>query len=67
VRGPAVADPRTASGPNKGNRVIHSATLRADIDVLTDLNPAIFTAIQYARDTQAAGAGFNPLPNRADR
>lgn len=42
VEDPPVADPWSLLGNNEANRVIHSAVLRAGVDVVTDLNPAIF-------------------------
>ena len=42
VQVPPLADPWSLSGDNEQNRVIHSAVLRAGIDVITDLNPEIF-------------------------
>jgi phosphatidylserine/phosphatidylglycerophosphate/cardiolipin synthase-like enzyme len=50
LEAPAVADPWAASGDNEGNRVIHSALLRGGIDVVTDLNPAIFHQKFVVRD-----------------
>jgi phosphatidylserine/phosphatidylglycerophosphate/cardiolipin synthase-like enzyme len=50
VQSPGVADPWTASGDNEDNRVIHDAILRAGIDVVTDLNPAIFHQKFIVRD-----------------
>ncbi|GIH06531.1 hypothetical protein Rhe02_45980 [Rhizocola hellebori] len=37
-----LTDPWAAGGDNEVNREIHSALLRAGVDVITDLNPAIF-------------------------
>ncbi|GIE85292.1 phospholipase D-like domain-containing protein [Actinoplanes regularis] len=45
-----VADPWLAAGENEGNRVIHSALLRAGIDLITDLNPNIFHQKFIVRD-----------------
>jgi phosphatidylserine/phosphatidylglycerophosphate/cardiolipin synthase-like enzyme len=50
VEAPALADPWTAAGGNEGNRIIHDALLRADVDVVTDLNPAIFHQKFIVRD-----------------
>jgi len=50
----APADPWLLSGDNEQNRVIHAALNRAGIDVITDLNPAIFHQKFVVRD--AAGA-----------
>ena len=44
------ADPWTAAGEFEENRVIHAAFLRAGIDVITDLNPAIFHQKFVVRD-----------------
>jgi phosphatidylserine/phosphatidylglycerophosphate/cardiolipin synthase-like enzyme len=43
-------DPWPAGGENETNRSIHSAFLRAGIDVITDLNPAIFHQKFIVRD-----------------
>jgi phosphatidylserine/phosphatidylglycerophosphate/cardiolipin synthase-like enzyme len=43
-------DPWSAGGAGEGNRAIHSALLRAGIDVITDLNPAIFHQKFVVRD-----------------
>ncbi len=45
-----VSDPWSTSGGNERNRVIHAALLRAGIDVVTDLNPAIFHQKFVVRD-----------------
>jgi phosphatidylserine/phosphatidylglycerophosphate/cardiolipin synthase-like enzyme len=45
-----VVDPWTTAGDNEGNRVIYAALLRAGIDVITDLNPAIFHQKFIVRD-----------------
>jgi phosphatidylserine/phosphatidylglycerophosphate/cardiolipin synthase-like enzyme len=50
------ADPWTASGEFEENRVIHAAFLRAGIDVITDLNPAIFHQKFVVRDVGASSA-----------
>jgi phosphatidylserine/phosphatidylglycerophosphate/cardiolipin synthase-like enzyme len=47
---PPLADPWAISGANEGNRVIHSALLRAGVDLITDLNPAIFHQKFIVRD-----------------
>ena len=44
------ADPWSLSGANEDNRVIHAALLRADVDVITDLNPEIFHQKFIVRD-----------------
>lgn len=43
-------DPWKAGGDHEVNREIHSALLRAGIDVITDLNPAIFHQKFMVRD-----------------
>ncbi|MCW3820439.1 phospholipase D-like domain-containing protein [Micromonospora sp. DR5-3] len=43
-------DPWAAGGDNEVNRVIHATFLRAGIDVITDLNPAIFHQKFVVRD-----------------
>lgn len=45
-----VEDPWSSGGAGEGNRAIHSALLRAGIDVITDLNPAIFHQKFVVRD-----------------
>lgn len=50
VEQPPVSDPWSTSGSNEGNRAIHAALLRAGIDVVTDLNPAIFHQKFVVRD-----------------
>lgn len=50
LEAPALDDPWAAKGANEGNRVIHSALLRAGVDVITDLNPAIFHQKFIVRD-----------------
>lgn len=47
---PPTADPWLASGANEENRTIHDAILRAGIDVVSDLNPAIFHQKFVVRD-----------------
>ncbi|HET7073671.1 MAG TPA: hypothetical protein VFI55_06265 [Mycobacterium sp.] len=42
-------DPWTSGGDYEANRSIHSALLRAGIDVITDLNPAIFHQVPRPR------------------
>jgi phosphatidylserine/phosphatidylglycerophosphate/cardiolipin synthase-like enzyme len=44
------ADPWAVAGNNEVNRVIHAAFLRAGVDVITDLNPAIFHQKFVVRD-----------------
>ena len=72
-------DPWTAGGDYEGNRSIHAALLRAGVDVITDLNPAIFHQKFLIRDDGASGAavltgstnftltdtGTNPATNTA--
>jgi phosphatidylserine/phosphatidylglycerophosphate/cardiolipin synthase-like enzyme len=43
-------DPWLAAGDNETNRVIHAAFLRARVDVIADLNPAIFHQKFVVRD-----------------
>ncbi|MGF1662471.1 MAG: phosphatidylserine/phosphatidylglycerophosphate/cardiolipin synthase family protein [Kineosporiaceae bacterium] len=43
-------DPWAPGGPTEGNRTIHAALLRAGIDVITDLNPALFHQKFVVRD-----------------
>lgn len=54
-------DPWLVGGPNETNRIIHAAFLRANIDVVTDLNPAIFhqkfIVRDYGEDTAAVLTG----------
>jgi phosphatidylserine/phosphatidylglycerophosphate/cardiolipin synthase-like enzyme len=50
LEAPPLSDPWSAKGANEGNRVIHSALLRAGVDVITDLNPAIFHQKFIVRD-----------------
>jgi len=50
VEDKALPNPWAASGPHEGNRIIHSALLRAGIDVITDLNEAIFHQKFAVRD-----------------
>jgi phosphatidylserine/phosphatidylglycerophosphate/cardiolipin synthase-like enzyme len=52
----ALANPWAATGPHEGNRIIHSALLRAGIDVITDLNAAIFHQKFAVRDPNGAAA-----------
>ena len=47
---PPRADPWATEGGNEQNRVIHSALLRAGVDIVTDLNPAIFHDKFIVRD-----------------
>ena len=49
-------DPWTTGGDYEANRSIHSALLRAGIDVITDLNPAIFHQKFLVRDDGGNGA-----------
>ena len=50
----ALSDPWQLAGENENNRVIHSALLRAGVDVITDLNPAIFHQKFIVRDAGGA-------------
>ena len=52
----APTDPWLAGGDNETNRTIHAAFLRARIDVITDLNPAIFHQKFIVRDHGEPGA-----------
>lgn len=45
------ADPWAPAGANEENRLIHAALLRAGVDVVTDLNPAIFHQKFIVRDS----------------
>ncbi|GAF48125.1 phospholipase D-like domain-containing protein [Rhodococcus wratislaviensis] len=47
---PPAVDPWAGEGGNEENRRIHAALLRAGIDVVTDLNPAIFHQKFVVRD-----------------
>ncbi|MFA1541471.1 phospholipase D-like domain-containing protein [Actinomadura monticuli] len=47
---PPAADPWAAAGANEENRLIHAALLRAGVDLVTDLNPAIFHQKFLVRD-----------------
>ncbi len=47
---PPAADPWSTTGDNEANRLIHAALLRAGVDVITDLNPAIFHQKFMVRD-----------------
>jgi phosphatidylserine/phosphatidylglycerophosphate/cardiolipin synthase-like enzyme len=53
---PPLTDPWAVSGSNEENRAIHAALLRAGIDVITDLNPAIFHQKFMVRDPGLASA-----------
>lgn len=50
VEAPALVDPWTVGGDYEDNRTIHAALLRAGVDVITDLNPAIFHQKFVVRD-----------------
>ena len=50
----ALVDPWALAGENESNRVIHAALLRAGVDVITDLNPAIFHQKFIVRDAGGA-------------
>jgi PLD-like domain len=50
VEDPPLADPWAISGANETNRLIHSALLRAGVDLISDLNPAIFHQKFIVRD-----------------
>ena len=57
VRTP-VADPWSPGGANEKNREIHSALLRAGIDVISDLNPETFHQKFIVRDPEGSKAGL---------
>ncbi|WP_207843888.1 phospholipase D-like domain-containing protein [Williamsia soli] len=57
IEKPATADPWALGGGNEDNRTIYAALLRAGIDVITDLNPAIFHQKFVVRDAGQPGAG----------
>ena len=50
IEDPPIADPWAEVGANEDNRAIHSAVLRAGVDVITDLNPKIFHQKFVVRD-----------------
>jgi phosphatidylserine/phosphatidylglycerophosphate/cardiolipin synthase-like enzyme len=50
IEDPPASDPWAVTGDNETNRVIHAALLRAGVDVITDLNPAIFHQKFIVRD-----------------
>ena len=50
VEAPALDDPWTVGGPLEENRIIYNALQRAGVDVITDLNPAIFHQKFVVRD-----------------
>ncbi|MET8352482.1 phospholipase D-like domain-containing protein [Micromonospora sp. NPDC005206] len=54
----APTDPWLAGGDNEVNRTIHAAFLRAGVDVITDLNPAIFHQKFIVRDHGKASAAL---------
>lgn len=56
LEAPPLTDPWSTSGANEPNRVIHAALLRAGIDLITDLNPAIFHQKFVVRDPGLATA-----------
>jgi phosphatidylserine/phosphatidylglycerophosphate/cardiolipin synthase-like enzyme len=56
VEDPPIADPWSLTGDNENNRVIHSALLRAGVDLVTDLNPKIFHQKFIVRDPGAPTA-----------
>lgn len=53
---PPAMDPWRAGGSLEENRLIYAAFLRAGIDLITDLNPAIFHQKFIVRDPGEAGA-----------
>lgn len=52
----ALPDPWTLSGEFEENRVIHAALLRAGVDVIPDLNPALFHQKFIVRDIDTDSA-----------
>jgi len=52
-----LADPWQPGGANETNRTIHAALLRAGLDVVSDLNPAIFHQKFVVRDPGQTRAG----------
>lgn len=50
VESKPAADPWALVGENEENRTIHAALLRADVDVIIDLNPVIFHQKFVVRD-----------------
>jgi phosphatidylserine/phosphatidylglycerophosphate/cardiolipin synthase-like enzyme len=50
VEDPPAADPWATAGDNEENRLIQSALLRAGVDLVSDLNPAIFHQKFIVRD-----------------
>jgi hypothetical protein len=64
VEDPPIADPWAEVGANEGNSAIHSAVLRAGVDVITDLNPKIFHQKFVVRERAGRGArvGQQPQP-----
>jgi phosphatidylserine/phosphatidylglycerophosphate/cardiolipin synthase-like enzyme len=57
VEDPPAADPWAVSGDNEQNRMIQSALLRAGVDLISDLNPAIFHQKFIVRDPGEPTAG----------
>lgn len=57
VEDPPAADPWAIAGDNEQNRMIQSALLRAGVDLITDLNPAIFHQKFIVRDPGEPTAG----------
>ena len=51
-----LADPWTVGGDFEDNRVIHAALLRAGVDVIPDLNPALFHQKFIVRDIDTDAA-----------
>jgi phosphatidylserine/phosphatidylglycerophosphate/cardiolipin synthase-like enzyme len=57
VEDPPLGDPWAVNGANEENRIIHAALLRAGVDIITDLNPAIFHQKFIVRDPGLPTAG----------
>jgi len=57
VENPPLADPWALSGDNEQNRTIQSALLRSGVDLISDLNPAIFHQKFIVRDPAEPTAG----------
>ena len=57
LESPPRTDPWSLSGDNEENRVIQAALLRAGVDLISDLNPAIFHQKFIVRDPGEPTAG----------
>jgi len=60
VETPPRADPWALAGDNEENRTIQSALLRAGVDLISDLNPAIFHQKFIVRDPGSPPRGCSP-------